>query len=295
MPGTTTSLIPVDAFLLTESGPALTESLRAGEDSVWQVDRNGSLVLAAVTGKREMDEQDCWRILTPAGDIVVPDGTLLMTSEGPLSGVEIVDLVERDRVVRVDVVASTDLPKPKPKRASENAVLRSCLRELPNGLIQLPRANGVADELADEIEDVLARADVSYTVCEHERWVALLIDDVVDDSSGGRAQFRLQADVLAMLTAWVAHDDHYESRVRLEDHRLLLRLVAALVGAARPFEVKWLPAYRPVEARIRILDDRQWPARVPVIRAAFERAATLELSTSLPGDLVVNLAILSTK
>jgi hypothetical protein len=285
--------IAEDAFLLSETGPVSTKWLEPGRDRIWTVDRNGAFALVVVDNVKAAAEVDAQRLVTTAGDIVVPEGSLVMTSEGPMTGAEVESGLRRGRAVRLDVVSPTDLPRPKPRRVAERDALRSALAALPDRMIQLPQSNGVADAVSAEVERLLNRADVRYRRAEDEKWTVFTLEAIRATADGSRAEFGTQADVLGLATAWVVRDEGVESRVRLVDHRLRRRLLAGLVGAARGYEVKWLPGYRPVESRVRPLAGRDWPARVPVTSALRGRARVALLEIGDEGDPIVSLAVLS--
>ena len=278
---------------MSETGPVLTQWLEPASDRLWVVDRNGAFALASIRGISAGSEMQACRLLTAAGDIVLSHSGLAMTADGPLTGDEIAARLQAAATVRLDIVVPTDLPAVEARIAPTREIYRSCLATLPEHIIQLPRADGLADALRANVEHVLEQAEVRATCIEDERWITFVLPAVKAERVGCRAGFDTQADVLAMTTAWAAHAEGIESRIRLGDHRLRRRLLAALAGAARSFEVKWLPGYHPVDSRIRPLGDREWPARVPVHAAirGTARVVTVELGTS--GDPIVNLAIVT--
>jgi hypothetical protein len=285
--------IAEDVFLMSETGPVLIQWLEPGQDRIWVVDRNGAFVLAGVRDVKTASKVDARRLLTPAGDVLLPDGSLVMTAEGPTTGAEIEFDLKRGRPVRVDIVSPTDLPPPKKRRIAEKEALCSCFAALPNRMIQLPRSNGAADSVSSDLQRLLKRAGVRFRCVEDDRWTAFILEATTVRAAGCRAEFGIQADALALATAWAVHDDGVESRVRLGDHGLRRRLLVALAGAGRGFEVKWVPGYRPVESRVRPLTGREWPARVPVISVLREMARVVGVDIAGHGDPIVSLAVLS--
>lgn len=286
------SRLAEDAFLLGETGPVATPWLEPGEDRVWVVDRNGAFTLAPVRGVGSRNETDAWRVLTAAGDLVVPVDVLINTSDGPMSGAEIDQKLRSDKAVRVDVVTADDLPPPARVTAPTDEVVRSCLAALPGRVVQLPRDDEVADAIGPEIEELLLASGVRFHRIEDERWLAFVMEPLTATRRGSCSSFTLQADVLSKATAWAIHENGTDSRVRVTDHRLRRRLLAALVGAGQPFEVKWLPGYRPVDSRIRATGDRPWPARIPVHSMSHERCAVVDVDLGASGDPIVSLAVL---
>jgi hypothetical protein len=285
--------IAEDAFLLSETGPVPIRWLEPGRDKIWVVDRNGAFALVSVRDMKTGAEVDARRLLTTAGDVLLTDNNLVMTAEGPTSGVEIESELRRGRTARLDIVSPTDLPSPKKRRIREAEALCSCFAALPNRVIQLPRSNGAAEAVSSELHRLLKRAGVRFKRVEDERWTSYIVEPTTAQAEPCRGEFATQADALVLATAWAVHDDGLESRVRLGDHSLRRRLLMALAGAERGFEVKWLPGYRPVESRVRPLGGREWPARVQVISAVRETARFVGLDIGSEGDPIVSLAVLT--
>jgi hypothetical protein len=286
------NVIADDAFLMTEKGPVPAMMVDLEVDRVWIVDRSGGFALSRVSKVKPVAQTAGWRLLTEAGDVVLPSGALALTSEGPLAGAEVEIALRRGQTVRLDIVSPDDLPRAKSDHVPAAEVYRSCLAALPAGVIQLPWANGIADAIAPEVIKVLKAANVHYRSVKDERWAAFILEQVEGTARGARADFQAQADVLSMVTTWAGKPGAYESRVRLGDCLLRRRLLGAAVGAGRAFTVRWLPGYCPVEARARIGSDRAWPARVAVQHATQVPGGALALETVSAGDLVVSLAVL---
>ena len=286
------SLVAEDAFLITETGPAITPCLNPADDRVWAVDRNGALVLADIRADDVQSEVEAWRLLTPAGDVVVPENTLAMTSDGPMLGRELENRARNQGVVRLDVVTGTDLPPAVPRSADLADIYRSSLAALPRGVVQLPHTDGVADTVGPELEQILQASSVRFRRVEDQRWLAFLLEPLTSTREASRADYPAQLDVLSKATAWANSTEGVESRIRIGDQKLRRRLLAAHVGAGHAFEVKWIPGYYPVESRVRPLGDRSWPARVPVQAVTRESTRVVKLETERAVDLIVSLAVL---
>jgi hypothetical protein len=285
------NVVAADAFLITEKGPALA-TLVERDDRVLMADRNGQLVLCKVSKVKALPATSGWRLLTDAGDVVLLTGALALTSAGPLAGAEVEKALRRGQGVSLDIVSPEDLPSPKPASVPVREVYRSCLAALPAGVIQLPCGNGIAEAIAPGVVKMLKAAKVKYRSVEDDRWLALVFEPVEGTARGARAEFELQAEALAMVTAWAGKAERLESRVRVGDCELRRRLLAAAAGAGRPFSVKWHPGYSPVESRMRIGDGRPWRARAAVHAAARVSDSALAIDTRMSGDLVVSLAVL---
>lgn len=119
-----------------------------------------------------------------------------------------------------------------------------------------------------------------------------MVEPIQDADGAARVGWDLQADVLTLVTAWAEHGDGYECRIRLNDYALRRRLLASVAGTGRPFSVRWLPGYSPVESRVRVGSERSWPARLPVIGASPESVPTLRVSTKSAGAVIASLAVL---
>jgi hypothetical protein len=286
------SLVARDTFLMTERGPALAPVLEPSQDRVWIVDRHGAFALSAITELTPSADVPAWRLLTEAGDIVLPAGVLAMTSAGPLEGHEIHKDLHKHGVIRLDIVSPEDLPPPRSAAAPSAAVYRSCLTALPGHVIQLPRGNGVADAVQPSLLEILEAADVGYRLALDDRWMAVVVDPIHGVDGAARVGWDLQADLLTLVTAWAEHEAGYESRIRLNDCTLRRRLLASIAGTGRSFSVRWLPGYCPVESRVRVGGERSWPARVAVIGVSPESAPTFRVRTESVGDLIISLAVL---
>jgi hypothetical protein len=287
------SLVADDAFLLSERGPVTTPFLEPGEDRLWIVDRNGAFVLSEVRAVSSGANADAWRLLTAAGDLVLPAGARVTTSDGALSGAEIDASLQGGKGVRVDIVTVDDVPAPVPMKATQDEVVRSALAALPGRVIQLPQDDAVAGAIGADLARLLRLTEVRFRRIEDERWLAFVLESLTATPQGCRSSFGIQADTLSMATAWASHGDGVESRVRVADHRLRRRLLAAHVGAGRPFELRWLPGYRPVDSRVRTSTDRPWAARIPVHAASRDRATAVEIELAGSGDPIVSLAVIT--
>ena len=83
---------------------------------------------------------------------------------------------------------------------------------------------------------------------------------------------RSGADLLRALAWEVDAEGGVEARLALQEARLRRLLIAALIAEGLPFTIKWVPGYRPVEARLRL--SGAWPAFVSVESARLERGPT---------------------
>jgi hypothetical protein len=287
-------LIAEDAFVITARGVMLVGEVAAGADDVLVV-RGGALTLAPTREAITHGEHHrAWRLLTPVGDILIAEGSFVMTREGPLSGHDIEVRVASGRAVRVEVVGPTDLPATASHERSLNHIYRSCLLSIPGQTVQVPR-NG-ADELAeDDIVRCLDEADVDYRCFRDERWLAFRFDAPAPIDHDDGPYVGHHADGLLSLTAWEPNGSGTASRIRFEDSLLRRRVLASLAGGHRGFEVKWLPAYRPIECRVYERDPRLMKPFVPVQAALLEEVRVRRLEIGQPGHLVLGLAVVAAR
>jgi hypothetical protein len=164
---------------------------------------------------------------------------------------------------------------------------------LPGRIVQIPR-NGVDELVVGQVERCLRRAQLDYHEFRDERWVAFKVDPPAGDGSGSIGPLgNAHADALLNLTAWTTDDESLVSRVRVEDAALRRRILASLAGSRRGFEVKWVPAYRPIECRIHAISATSMKPFVSVQAAIAEASEARRLEIKDPGHLVLGLAIVA--
>jgi hypothetical protein len=284
-------LLPVDCFLIGRSGPVFGASIREGEE-VLIVRPNGTLehVRIRYAGGRQARART-WRLLTGVGDLVLPDGTRTITREGPLTGATIRDRLENGRGVRLEVLDPADVRSSAPEKASPRDIYRRCLSALPRPLIRIP-LEVVTDALEEGIEQILSTAEVDYTRCDDQRWLVFMFDGIEGAEPNG-CHGPTEAEAMLLLTAWETGEPAV-SRTLLEDVVTRRRLLAALATSGRSFEVRWVPGYRPVEARVQPTPGGNRRPFVPVQAVLEEKTPSAAVNIEGAGHLVVGLGLMST-
>jgi hypothetical protein len=227
-------------------------------------------------------------VLTALGDVAVPVASRVMTRSGPRAAGEIASAVRGGETVRVETI------RPAPggnALTSAGPAAEAGMRALvePPRAIQLPRACG---SLADEVRKAYARIGIKVSARGDARWSAL-VEDGKAASRNDRAR-PIGARELMRALAWeIGPDGSIEARLIRQDHALRRLLIAALVAEDLPFTMKWVPAYRPVEARVRLSEDA-WPAFVSVGGAGTETLPARALAlASERAALAVGLALVA--
>lgn len=287
-------VIAGDTFVVTARGALLSGELEPGRDQVLMV-RGGALKFADLKKAAQDDEpRDAWRLLTPVGDILLAEGSFLMTRDGPLSGQDIALRIAKERQTRMEVVGPADLPDMSAGATPLREIYQACVVSLSEQVIQIPR-NGVDALVEDRIVQCLSEAGIEYKRFCDERWLAFQVDVPAERENGNIGPcHREHAEALLSLTAWEPDGEQTASRVRFEDSALRRRLLASLAGSRCGFEVKWVPAYRPIECRIHRREARSMKPFVPVQAALAERTRVQRLELGDPGHLVVGLAVIAT-
>jgi hypothetical protein len=281
------------AILLTAHGPAPAAELVAGKDQLWVVTHHGALALADLLSISDPLPTRLWRLLTAVGEIALPEGAYVSTDGGRfLGGDEVEDLLRRGADVDVDVISPSDVEFSTGSSDRGRAhVVRNVLAVLPHGTVQIPVANGAAKAVEPAVKAMLKAASVPYRRTCDDRWLAFALRDLPQPPAIARRGFGKQADALLLATAWEPAGDGVASRIRLRDAPLLQRLIAALVGAGRAFEVKWTPKYSPVECRVRVLEEAPWGAFATVDAATPATGSAYQLKLRGSGRPIVALGV----
>src|SRR5262249_26007237 len=101
-----------------------------------------------------------------------------------------------------------------------------------------------------------------------------------------------ELDLLKALTSWVPDGSLPVCRTRLADRYLRWRLIEAALACGRRFQVRWVPAYLPVEAHITFRETRPPPyADVTAVHLAIGDAVDVTVDADAAA-LVVDMAYL---
>jgi hypothetical protein len=221
--------------IATPSGPIAAEFIEVGTE-IWAVGEAGEMRTATVVRlERVSNPESLTQVLTRAGDVLATSSSQLASAQGPVRADDI-----RPGPRSLELVGPGDLP-----RAVGNPVP---LEGLDGFTFVIPQ------EIASpgEIERALSRARVSYTLAAEGGWVAVTIDD--RHGTASRWTWDDELDVLLALTAWAPEDETPVYRTRIHGRLVRSRLTGVLVACGRRFDLRWVPTYRPVEARVKLTD-----------------------------------------
>ena len=227
----------------------------------------------------------CLRLLTGVGDIVADERAVFLTRSGPLPAAALASAAMAGRPPRLE------LARPTAKARATSALVTTAL----GSLITPPRAvhfpshlrRSLSDDLVGAYEALGAQAVARYT---DDRWTILR----GDPSGITPPPDDVDATLLLRALAWAELASGLESRVILDDHETRRALFMALVRDNLPFGVRWVPSYRPIEARIALLNPSSWPVFVSVVgaRATAQRMLTLAIYGE-PAAVMVGLALIA--
>lgn len=232
--------LAADSQVATPAGPRRVRELQPGME-VWAVTAAGETRPARVrTAESVSTPVPLVRILTGRGEILAPEAAHLAGAQGPVAASEI-----RPGPRSLELLAPADLP---------GATTTPAPLEGLTGLVAV-----VPEEIADlrGIKSALARANVQYTVTSRGGWVAVQLGCC--EKKPATWTWSDELNVLLSLTAWAPEDGNPVYRTRIDDRIIHARLVGALLACSRNFEVRWVPAYHPVEGRVTLLDSTPPP------------------------------------
>ena len=223
------SLVPEEALVLTPRGPCLGGQLNAG-DQVTVIDSSGVIATTSVEEITESTDLPVRRLLTASGESLLPCDARVVGSKGVLVVSDLVDGGSES----VETLAPGDVP---------NVGTETCLPlegVVDTSFVFLPRENGTADMVADQVDRMLERLGVDGSGVVSDRWLHLEIPSSPVAKDGWTWADELS--LLRLLTAWDVKDGEVVSaRIRMDQHRLRQRLVASHVAVGLTFSTSWLP------------------------------------------------------
>ena len=235
-----TYLVGAQDILFTPDGPSLAEDL--DEHATVSVVSRGQV--ETVEARIETDRKrvlGTW-LLTPRGDLTVPDGSRIITRGGLADGSEVDQILRGGRKPSLEMVAPSDLPAPP--SAPDGRVRAHAQAVATLGpVIALPV--GAHESRFDEIEAMLEDADVAWSLREDDRWAAFLVEGPPRSTSPGPFDFHAYADALMAATGWSGAAGGPSRTVTDAGRRVRHRLLGSLIASRQPFHVDWQPAFCP--------------------------------------------------
>jgi len=239
--------LAADALAVTPAGTIPLRELRAGEE-VWTLDSSGRLTASRVAEVRAgAAAASLVHLFTRAGEILAPTESRLATAQGPLAAGSL-----RIHSDPLELLAPGDLPAPAQPPGTFEGVETS--------------VHAVPEDVADTeaLVRLLKRAKIKHSFQTAGGWLAVRLGDA---RAAPKWTWRDELELLLQLTVWSRDDNgETEHRTRLDQRDLRARLIAALVACEQPFELRWVPAYFPVEARISLTDTTPRPFTEVVAR-----------------------------
>jgi hypothetical protein len=281
--------IALDGVMLTKDGPCLVGDVTCG-DQIVVVERGEERLARLNAVDAGQGDAECVRMFTALGDVVVPVRRFVMTREGPRSAGDVAAAVHEGRTVRAETIA----PPPSDRLDGGGAARHA--EEALRALVEPPRAVQiplVTSSVGEAVRGAYARIGVKLSERRDERWLALTQDGGGARRPTGKSAVLRAQDVLCALAWEIDAKGGIEARLPVQESRLRRLLIATLIADGMPFTIKWVPGYRPVEARLR-LSAASWPAFVSVESARLERGPTrmITLASERP-TLPVGLTLVS--
>jgi hypothetical protein len=278
---TAVHVVAADALIFTPNGPAMGRSLPtlAG---LMVIDRQGRVAESAVVATRTLGVRSMVTLLTDAGELTLDERSVVTTRRGRMFAIDVARQVRGGGTARIETARVTDLPVGDQHDA--RSAVRAALTCMDPPVIRIP---GALDQHA-AAKELLEGAGVLFSDVSDERWTVFTVDPSVLD--GAVAPPSIADLALRTLTAWGQADTTLVSRTTLEQSDLRRRLLAALGCARTPGHVRWLPGYRPVEARVSPGAARPYAVAKAALIALMP---AIEVELSIEGSVISDFAIVA--
>lgn len=286
-------LLAGDSWIALPAGVKFVRNLCCG-DAIVVLLPDGKLGSARVNSvTRESSNADCVSLPTSVGEIMLPEGSRIITRNGIQSVEQVATTARTGQPVRVEVIRPGDLFVEEQSAGSTKSAYRAAIAAFPRRHIIIPAWLDESSWVGRQVEEVLSTAEVSYRRHDTDDWCAFrFIPPVIPETTESWARPGDQARVLRLLTAWSVQGQELVSRVLFAEASLLQRLTGTLAAAAQEYEVKWVPGYRPVEIHV-LLRPSVLRSHVPVTRIGRRIQDLFRISIDRPGSLVVGLALVT--
>jgi hypothetical protein len=195
----------------------------------------GELTAAPIVVAKLADHPDrLIRVLTHVGDVLVSASVPLAGAQGPVAADEV-----QPGPRSIEFAAPSGLPRAT-GRTTPLAGLGSIVTAIP-------------EEVADvqALKAALRRAGTDHTVSVRGGWAGVRI---AATRKGRQWSWADELELLLLLTSWTTDNGASTCRTRFADRPLRARLIGALAGCGQDFDLRWLPAYLPVEARLVLVE-----------------------------------------
>ena len=289
---TSEHVLAADSFVATDRGVMLASDLAPGL-AVTVLSPSGETSLGAVLAvEQSSSDHDLFALFSSVGDVNVPAAVAVATRVGPVAIHEYARQVQAGVAPPLELLSPVDLPSSvTAPGASRRAARREAIRMLSSPVVRLPTVLGREAELHRRIVTILEEAGVDYAIRSDNRWTAYAISSPSDDGTAPSELLGEQARAILALTAWEQAVGGLLSRTTVDDRSLRRRLLAGLVDDRASFTVKWLPGYRPAEARV-ALSSRALSHYAAVVSVRRLSGTVMRLRTECSGYLMASLALI---
>jgi hypothetical protein len=287
-------LLAGDSWLPVPGGVKHVSQLQRGGQALL-VKPDGTIGLSSVCSVDRLPAPaPCASLVTRVGELLVPDGTRIVTRRGVESVEDLVVASRTGQQPRVEIVQPADVFARIRATGSKKDAYRAALAALPRKRIVIPGWLERDSDTCDQIEDVLVAATTTFKRHSLENWCVFDFDrpDPSQRESMPWTRTDAQQHAMMLLTAWSLEEDKIVSRILDGEVSYLQRLSGCLAASGGPYEVKWLPGYRPVEARVSRGTSTPG-SHAPVLRMVRRVQDVYRVSVSDAGAMIVGLALVS--
>jgi hypothetical protein len=196
--------------------------------------------------------------------------------------------------VRIEVVPLNDLLAGSTQQGTQKAGYDAALAVLSRQKVIVPGWLEQNSSVCDDIENVLTIATTTFNRHSLDGWCVFDIGPL--ELQEGVSPWRrtdAQSHALILLSAWAVEQEQIVARVLNGDVRYLQHLCGCLAATGEPYEVRWLPGYRPVEARVLRVGNQVAGSHVPVLRAVTREQRVYRVEVADPGSVIVSGALVS--
>jgi hypothetical protein len=270
--------VALSDVVVSAEGPCLVGDIAQGEAAL-ALDASGALRYAAVKAVSNSDPTPGFRLLTTAGDVVVPSGMCVMTRRGPMAGASLADALDKGMKVSVEVVRLRSVPAWRERPVPGRSGLEAACAALPHLAISWPAPLCDEADVDRRLAELLRSVGWTFTRHANERWRCLDLERTKRAATRVRGAYKTQLELLTCATAWARYEDgDYDLRTRDGDRCTRQALLLAALGAGEEAVVTWTPSYCPIEAHMRLTTTETTTfATVTCCRAESHPAATLHL------------------
>lgn len=288
-------LLAGDSWVPVTEGVKHVRDLVVSQDQVAIVRPDGTIGTAVVRSLTpKTNAARCSSLLLTVGEILLPEGTRVVTRRGIQPSVDVEGVVQSGQAVRIEVVQPEDIFAGVKPMGSRRDSYRSAIASFPREVVAIPRWLEAETQVCREVESVFRTAGVRFERHHSDDWLVYSFDKPgPPHSSKPWPRPGDQFDALRLLTAWTVEGGQFVARVLENETALFQRLTGSLAGSQQRVQVRWVPGYRPVEAQILPRVSSQATSHVPVSRVTLRAADVFEVVLDRAGFVILGLALVA--